>query len=381
MSLEEISATTMIKLAYLKALEDENFKVLPCEVFTKGYIRVYLESLSLDSSEGLRILQEDGVYSSKSPLKLLYADIVKRVPADAADVGRAGSGEQPVAANTHSQTFTPPDTSTNSKYNYSYYNDNSRDYTRHVVYLIVFLVFLAVIVYSSSKLFSAAREGSTAVVTRSVGDSSNQSLRNMPSSKKSTHLTGPLSDSGQTSGSTPSGKKTTSKSPDLKKTSQKSSDKIKESLNFMKMATAEASTPNQTQIKAVLRSQDKYKPEMKDIAKVQQKMKNITASLKSIKTTIEKNKSTVQKTLTGNSKSEISAPSESTGTQLEDVQAQLSDKPQIKSSETPSGDKEFTVADTAETSSRSSDAKAIDELNIHREDKTSVCELSSGDTN
>jgi curved DNA-binding protein CbpA len=47
-TLDEISQKTRIKISYLKALEDEDFKQLPAEVFARGFLRAYAKYLAID---------------------------------------------------------------------------------------------------------------------------------------------------------------------------------------------------------------------------------------------------------------------------------------------------------------------------------------------
>ncbi|KWT92821.1 helix-turn-helix domain-containing protein [Candidatus Magnetominusculus xianensis] len=361
LSLEDVSATTMIKLSYLKALEDEDFKALPCEVFTKGYIRVYLESLNMDSTEGLRILQEDGFYPVKSQVKLNTSKYASSVKID------TGGPEQPAKQPTN------------------LLENNTTDYTRHLVYLIVFLAFLAVIVYSSAKIFSAAKEGNTAV-TSSVGSSDNQALRN----GKSPDL---QPDSAKNSEKTPVivEKKAVSKLPDTKKTTKKPSDKIKESMNILNMSTAEASTQTQPQAPVI------NKPELKDMSKAVQKMKAMTASLKSLKTAVEKAKSAGQKPPLDSSKSESPAAAPTPAeVQSADVPVQTPEKPDVKNmAATPTaltGEKELngTVVAGAETFSYSGESGgssdggsigAVDVLNMQQPEADKPELTVTGDTN
>jgi hypothetical protein len=53
MDLREISETLKIKYAYLKALEDDDLKNLPAEVYVKAYLNSYARSLKLDPEEML----------------------------------------------------------------------------------------------------------------------------------------------------------------------------------------------------------------------------------------------------------------------------------------------------------------------------------------
>ncbi|MBI5816153.1 MAG: helix-turn-helix domain-containing protein [Nitrospinae bacterium] len=50
-SLDEISAMTKVKKAYLEAIESENFKSFPAPVFLKGFLKAYAKALGLDPEE------------------------------------------------------------------------------------------------------------------------------------------------------------------------------------------------------------------------------------------------------------------------------------------------------------------------------------------
>ncbi|MZH05449.1 MAG: DUF4115 domain-containing protein [Nitrospinae bacterium] len=56
--LEEISGATKIHIRFLKALEDNKFDELPGEVFIKGYIRSYANTIGSDVEEMLNIYEE-----------------------------------------------------------------------------------------------------------------------------------------------------------------------------------------------------------------------------------------------------------------------------------------------------------------------------------
>ena len=56
--LEEISGTTKIHIRFLKALEENSFDELPGEVFIKGYIRSYANTIGSDVEEMLNIYNE-----------------------------------------------------------------------------------------------------------------------------------------------------------------------------------------------------------------------------------------------------------------------------------------------------------------------------------
>ncbi len=56
--LEEISGTTKIHIRFLQALEENKFEDLPGEVFIKGYIRSYADTIGSDVEEMLNIYEE-----------------------------------------------------------------------------------------------------------------------------------------------------------------------------------------------------------------------------------------------------------------------------------------------------------------------------------
>lgn len=65
--LEEISGATKIHIRFLQALEDNRFDDLPGEVFIKGYIRSYADTIGSDVEEVLNIYEESvGVKSQKN---------------------------------------------------------------------------------------------------------------------------------------------------------------------------------------------------------------------------------------------------------------------------------------------------------------------------
>lgn len=57
-TLTEVSKTVYIKTKYLSALEEENFAVIPGEVYVKGFIRAYASYLGMDGEE--LVAQYDG---------------------------------------------------------------------------------------------------------------------------------------------------------------------------------------------------------------------------------------------------------------------------------------------------------------------------------
>jgi cytoskeletal protein RodZ len=63
-SLEEIARKLKINIEYLKAIEEDNYQILPAEVFTKAYISLYAEALGLESDYVLNLYRE--LYETKT---------------------------------------------------------------------------------------------------------------------------------------------------------------------------------------------------------------------------------------------------------------------------------------------------------------------------
>ena len=57
LSLEEVSLATKIKLKYLTAIEEDNWKALPSNVQQKGFTRAYASFLNLDPEPLIRQLR------------------------------------------------------------------------------------------------------------------------------------------------------------------------------------------------------------------------------------------------------------------------------------------------------------------------------------
>lgn len=58
LTLKQISEKTRISLSFLKALEDEDYSVIPGEVFVTGFLRSYAKELGLPESEFIRKYKE-----------------------------------------------------------------------------------------------------------------------------------------------------------------------------------------------------------------------------------------------------------------------------------------------------------------------------------
>ncbi|MBT5867867.1 MAG: helix-turn-helix domain-containing protein [Nitrospinaceae bacterium] len=76
--LEEIAGTTKIHIRFLQALEENSFDQLPGEVFIKGYIRSYAETIGSDAEEMLNIYKESvGGKNEENAEKGITADKVQ----------------------------------------------------------------------------------------------------------------------------------------------------------------------------------------------------------------------------------------------------------------------------------------------------------------
>lgn len=76
-SLKEVAKKLKINPEYLHAIEDNNYELLPADVFTKAYIRLYAEEMGLDPAYVLDLFisirkesDDKGIESSKKKLSL-----------------------------------------------------------------------------------------------------------------------------------------------------------------------------------------------------------------------------------------------------------------------------------------------------------------------
>jgi cytoskeleton protein RodZ len=56
--LEDISSKTRINIAYLEALEANQFEKIPCEVIARGFVRSYVRCIGVDEDEALSIFDQ-----------------------------------------------------------------------------------------------------------------------------------------------------------------------------------------------------------------------------------------------------------------------------------------------------------------------------------
>jgi cytoskeletal protein RodZ len=59
LSLEEVAASTHIRLEYLKGIEQSDFSKIPSEIYVRGYLKSYAEILGLDEDEILALYCEE----------------------------------------------------------------------------------------------------------------------------------------------------------------------------------------------------------------------------------------------------------------------------------------------------------------------------------
>lgn len=57
-SLKDVSKRLKVKIEYLEAIENDNFSLLPAEVFTKAYLRIYADLLGLDPGNILNLYSD-----------------------------------------------------------------------------------------------------------------------------------------------------------------------------------------------------------------------------------------------------------------------------------------------------------------------------------
>ncbi len=76
-SLEEAAAATRIHAATLAALEENNQRLLPAQVFTRGFVRIYAGYLGLDPDQALRQhIKEQGLPTSSTTEKINIQEIM-----------------------------------------------------------------------------------------------------------------------------------------------------------------------------------------------------------------------------------------------------------------------------------------------------------------
>src|SRR6185369_16628364 len=66
-TLADISEATRIGTRFLKAIESDNFSVLPGGIFTRSFIRAYAKQVGMDEDEALILYQQQTTGSSPEP--------------------------------------------------------------------------------------------------------------------------------------------------------------------------------------------------------------------------------------------------------------------------------------------------------------------------
>ena len=77
-SLESVSKVTRINLSHLKALEKDEFYLLPAETFTLGYLRSYAKFIHLDPDQvvaGYRSQMEEKRKKGHSPELIVHPSL------------------------------------------------------------------------------------------------------------------------------------------------------------------------------------------------------------------------------------------------------------------------------------------------------------------
>jgi len=80
LSIEEVSKRTRIRVAYLQALEENDFQDLPAATFVKGYIKTYAKLFDLEYQPLIALLRRDFKESAKG--ELVPRDFLKPVIRD-----------------------------------------------------------------------------------------------------------------------------------------------------------------------------------------------------------------------------------------------------------------------------------------------------------
>lgn len=75
-SLEEIAEKTRIHASTLRALEEDNPKALPAEVFTRGFVKNYAQYLGLDPNEAVRRYNAQNVGGARSTENLNIQEVL-----------------------------------------------------------------------------------------------------------------------------------------------------------------------------------------------------------------------------------------------------------------------------------------------------------------
>src|ERR1044072_471984 len=79
-TLADISEATRIGTRFLKAIESDNFSVLPGGIFTRSFIRAYARQVGMDEDEALVLYQQQTAGSSPEPQPSAQVQAEERAP-------------------------------------------------------------------------------------------------------------------------------------------------------------------------------------------------------------------------------------------------------------------------------------------------------------
>jgi len=77
MTLEELCERTKVKMEYIEALENENFSVLPSEVYVRGFIKAIAQSLNIPPEPALSSYMR--ALTDLKPTKTVYYSLEQKL--------------------------------------------------------------------------------------------------------------------------------------------------------------------------------------------------------------------------------------------------------------------------------------------------------------
>ncbi len=80
LAIKDVSLLTNISPSYIKAIENNDFSVIPGETYVMGFIRNYANFLGLDSNEIINKYKEYMRYEEDVPLELLISKQKRKIP-------------------------------------------------------------------------------------------------------------------------------------------------------------------------------------------------------------------------------------------------------------------------------------------------------------
>jgi cytoskeletal protein RodZ len=96
LSLDQIATETRISTRFLRAIEKEEFQILPGGIFNRGFIRTYAQRLGLDPNQAVADYERIFTPTVPEPLASVVKEVQDAPPPDAA-VARRGRDYYPVA--------------------------------------------------------------------------------------------------------------------------------------------------------------------------------------------------------------------------------------------------------------------------------------------